>query len=111
MFKIDINREIKVVFSCLVDALVVKMDFVEKKLTRADSIDSLPDAEFLCPSAMMKLLDQPTQSEFKRMEAEGRLIPEPMLMEDKSRFVLFPIKQPDVCILNFYQYAFKSFKC
>jgi len=26
----------------------------------------------------------------------GDFAPEPMLQEDKSRFVLFPIKQPDV---------------
>lgn len=26
----------------------------------------------------------------------GEMVPEPMLQEDKARFVLFPIKQPDV---------------
>jgi len=30
----------------------------------------------------------------------GDMIPEPMLQADKSRFVLFPIKQPDVWYVN-----------
>ena len=35
-------------------------------------------------------------SEFKIKEANGELLPEPLLVEDKSRFVLFPIKHTDV---------------
>ena len=35
-------------------------------------------------------------SEFKQMELRGELKPEPLLMEDKQRFVLFPIKHTDV---------------
>ena len=66
------------------------------RLTRGDSLDSLPDAEFLCPNHIMKLLDQPTPSEFKKLESSGKLRPEPLLIEDKSRFVLFPIKHTDV---------------
>ena len=40
-------------------------------------------------------------SEFKIKEANGELLPEPLLVEDKSRFVLFPIKHTDVsaCLL------------
>ena len=74
-----------------------RMEFAEVgRLTRGDSLDSLPDAEFLCPNHIMKLLDQPSASEFKKMEASGKLRPEPLLLEDKSRFVLFPIKHTDV---------------
>ena len=35
-------------------------------------------------------------SEFKIKEANGELLPEPLLVEDKSRFVLFPIQHTDV---------------
>ena len=81
------------------------MEFVATdtpRMTRGDSLDSLPDAEFLCPNHIMKLLDQPTESEFKKMEDSGLLQPEPLLLEDKSRFVLFPIKHPDVSIIVLY---------
>ena len=36
------------------------------------------------------------QTEYKLQELKGDLAPEPLLQEDKTRFVLFPIKQPDV---------------
>ena len=35
-------------------------------------------------------------SDFKQKEKSGLLLPEPLLLEDKSRFVLFPIKHTDV---------------
>jgi len=41
------------------------------------------------------------------MELEGKMIPEPLLKEDKSRFVLFPIKHDD--IWEMYKKAEASF--
>lgn len=37
-------------------------------------------------------------SDFKLKEMNGELLQEPLLAEDKSRFVLFPIKYPDVSL-------------
>ena len=39
-------------------------------------------------------------SEFKQREMRGELAPEPLLTEDKTRFVLFPIKHHDVRLVN-----------
>jgi hypothetical protein len=39
-------------------------------------------------------------SDFKLKEKSGLLLPEPLLMEDKSRFVLFPIKHTDVSVYD-----------
>jgi ribonucleoside-diphosphate reductase subunit M2 len=46
-------------------------------------------------------------SEFKLMEIQGKLVPEPLLIPDKSRFVLFPIKHDD--IWKMYKKAEASF--
>ena len=35
-------------------------------------------------------------TEYKLHELDGKLLPEPLLIEDPTRFVLFPIKNPDV---------------
>jgi len=48
-----------------------------------------------------------TTTEFRIMELEGKMIPEPLLKEDKSRFVLFPIKHDD--IWEMYKKAEASF--
>ena len=48
-----------------------------------------------------------TATEFRIMELEGNMIPEPLLKEDKSRFVLFPIKHND--IWEMYKKAEASF--
>jgi hypothetical protein len=37
---------------------------------------------------------------FRLKEMNGENKPEPLLIEDKARFVLFPIKQPEVNIIN-----------
>ena len=39
-------------------------------------------------------------SDFKQREMRGELAPEPLLTEDKTRFVLFPIKHHDVSLVN-----------
>eukprot|EP00949_MAST-11_sp_MAST-11-sp1_P001256 g1256.t1 len=46
-------------------------------------------------------------SEFKKMEVNGELKPEPMLIENPKRFVLFPIKQAEVW--SMYKKAEASF--
>ena len=70
------------------------------ELTRVPSIDSIPDVDFIKQTFNDLLLiqndDDNNISDFKIKEMNGDMIPEPMLQEDKSRFVLFPIKQPDV---------------
>lgn len=40
----------------------------------------------------------PVLTDFKRLENTGRLLPEPLLLADKNRFVLFPIKHNDVSL-------------
>jgi hypothetical protein len=70
--------------------------------SRSESFDSIPEAEFLklMISDELEALDHQLEerfvSEHKKLEMSGALQPEPLLIEDKSRFVLFPIKQPDV---------------
>ena len=46
-------------------------------------------------------------SEFKKLEIAGELKPEPMLLENPGRFVLFPIKHSD--IWKMYKQAESSF--
>jgi hypothetical protein len=70
-------------------------------LTRDARSDSIPDISFLAVSET-KLLpgEAPKMTEFKRKELNGEFAPEPMLQEDKTRFVLFPIKHADVSSYN-----------
>lgn len=65
---------------------------------RKDSFDSIPEVDFIkqLMSDDIEYLDNQLISEFKKLEMNGQLKPEPLLTEDKARFVLFPIKQPDV---------------
>ncbi len=66
-------------------------------ITRGESID-LPDVSFLSlkPESGGAVPGEIIISDFKRKEMNGELVPEPLLIEDKSRFVLFPIKHNDV---------------
>lgn len=70
--------------------------------------DSLPEVNFLSQDAL-SLSSQPPSlvSEFKLKELNGELLPEPLLIEDKSRFVLFPIKYNDIWAM--YKKAEASF--
>jgi hypothetical protein len=72
---------------------------------RVSSIDSIDLVDFLveengrasiAPAAGIE--EESLVSEFKQMELRGELKPEPLLMEDKQRFVLFPIKHTDVSL-------------
>ena len=71
--------------------------------TRSGSFESIPDVAFLQQLVREQVdeVDQSLVSEFKKMELSGLLKPEPLLMADKSRFVLFPIKHTDVSIFYF----------
>jgi hypothetical protein len=65
-------------------------------LLRTDSIDSV---DFLVLGEELKAVqaeEERAPTAFKRRETAGELQPEPLLVEDKSRFVLFPIKHTDV---------------
>ena len=46
----------------------------------------------------LKEIDQMQITDFRRKENEGLMEPEPLLIADKSRFVLFPIKHTDVSL-------------
>lgn len=65
------------------------------------SLESFPEVDFvknLINRELPALNDMSHPSDFKMKELNGELLPEPLLLEDKSRFVLFPIKQPDVSL-------------
>jgi hypothetical protein len=70
---------------------------------RSDSsFESIPEVDFVKQMveqelAALDIVTKPT--DFKLKEMSGELLPEPLLAEDKGRFVLFPIKQPDVSTL------------
>lgn len=71
---------------------------IEERTTRSGSLESIPEVEFLKEMLEEDIRETEMEfiSEFKRKEKNGFLIPEPLLIEDKARFVLFPIKHTDV---------------
>jgi ribonucleotide reductase beta subunit family protein with ferritin-like domain len=80
----------------------------EAKIERTESFDSIPTVEFMkemVKSELSKLDNEVT--DFKARENRGEFKPEPLLIADKSRFVLFPIKHPD--IWDMYKKAEASF--
>jgi hypothetical protein len=71
----------------------------EKNNTRrekSDSFDSIPDIGLFKSLDLNESDDKENMSVFKLKEINGQMKPEPILTEDKSRFVLFPIKHTDV---------------
>jgi hypothetical protein len=68
------------------------------ELTRSESLESIPGVDFIVASveADLAALEMNDVSEYKKKEAAGELLPEPLLIPDNSRFVLFPIKHGDV---------------
>jgi hypothetical protein len=68
------------------------------ELARCESLESIPGVDFMVQSveADLAALEMNDVSEYKRKEAAGELLPEPLLIPDNSRFVLFPIKHGDV---------------
>lgn len=63
---------------------------------RSDSYDSIPELDFIKDMLKDELITSNQVSEYRRKELNGELLPEPLLVTDKSRFVLFPIKHTDV---------------
>jgi hypothetical protein len=78
----------------------------ERSASRSNSFDSIPEVDFLQRMVAQELSAIETQmiSEFKLKEKNGELLPEPLLTEDKSRFVLFPIQNPDVSAIDFFSF-------
>jgi hypothetical protein len=75
------------------------MENILTKSARSDSFESIPEADFLIQivsDELDKLAAEELVSDYKKKEMIKELLPEPLLMEDKSRFVLFPIKNTDV---------------
>lgn len=68
----------------------------ELEFTQDDDEEVLDDSE-----------EEPTMSEYKLKEIRGELVPEPYLMENPNRFVLFPIQEKDVW--DMYKKAEASF--
>lgn len=66
---------------------------METKLTRDLSF---PEPLFLKDLIDKELIHLSMVSEHRRKEMNNELLPEPLLTEDKSRFVLFPIKYADI---------------
>jgi hypothetical protein len=71
----------------------------ESKVVRNESFDSLGGVEFLMDELNSQRLGaespKPKVTEFRKKELRGEIY-EPLLAEDKHRFVLFPIKHDDV---------------
>lgn len=70
-------------------------------MQRTESFDSIPEVEFISTlnsfiTDEIKNKDELAISSSKVKENAGLCLPEPLLIEDKSRFVLFPIKHTDV---------------
>ena len=67
-------------------------------LQRTDSIESVDflDLDRLTLVGSGSEATEMIESEFRRLERDGKLLPEPLLTADKARFVLFPIKHNDV---------------
>jgi hypothetical protein len=72
------------------------------ELSRSESLESIPGVDFIVASveADLAALEMNDVSEYKKKEAAGELLPEPLLIPDNSRFVLFPIKHGDVSNSN-----------
>jgi hypothetical protein len=65
---------------------------------RTPSEESFPDVDFINESLQeFNVSDDSLKvTEFRLKEMSAEFKPEPLLNEDKSRFVLFPIKHQDV---------------
>jgi hypothetical protein len=72
----------------------------QTQLERNDSFASIPTVDFMKDliDGELKEIDQMQITDFRRKENEGLMEPEPLLIADKSRFVLFPIKHTDVSL-------------
>ena len=66
--------------------------------SRSESFESIPEADFIkqLVAEQVEDINKSLMTDFKKLELAGKLLPEPLLIVDKSRFVLFPIKHHDV---------------
>ena len=71
-----------------------------EQLSRTRSFESIPDVDFMVQSIQADLAAV-NITEYRLKEAAGQLLPEPLLISDSSRFVLFPIKHTDVSPVHF----------
>jgi hypothetical protein len=69
-------------------------------VNRSESSDSIPDVAFIAKDSILTSDVPEGPSDHKLKEMNGELAPEPLLLADKSRFVLFPIKHNDVSVLS-----------
>jgi hypothetical protein len=65
------------------------------RITKSDSFDSMGSVDFLVDELTINSASKPEPSEMRKKEMSGEIV-ESFLQEDKSRFVLFPIKHHDV---------------
>jgi hypothetical protein len=80
------------------------------RVARNESFDSIASVDFLVDSMTLESESKTemTQSAMRLREIAGE-IKEPLLMEDKSRFVLFPIKHHDVSLFIMMFLSFNLF--
>jgi hypothetical protein len=72
---------------------------IPSKLFKGDTIPATFELEDSIVAKTEKAIITATRStatEAKLKELRGEMLPEPLLVEDKTRFVLFPIKHADV---------------
>ena len=72
--------------------------FEETKVQRVDSVESIESVDSLEKADLGGGDSRVQVSEHRLKEMRGELLPEPLLVEDKNRFVLFPIKHKDVSL-------------
>lgn len=72
------------------------MASILSSVARSESSDSIPDVAFIAKDSILTSDVAPGPSLHKLKELNGELAPEPLLVADKSRFVLFPIRNNDV---------------
>ena len=70
------------------------------ELLRTESFDSIPSVDFMVQSITQDIVNL-DMSDFRKKEAAGLLLEEPLLVADSSRFVLFPIQYADVSKISF----------
>jgi len=81
----------------------------ESVIERVQSTETLGSVDFLI-EGIGELSYQEASASMtaqRELELQGQLAPEPLLVEDKSRFVLFPIKHTDVSSDTFIKHKKK----
>lgn len=76
-------------------------------IERKESFDSIPEVDFIALADNLEAVelvskDDIPMTDAKLFELSEDFKPEPLLVEDKQRFVLFPIKYNDVREISTY---------